>query len=204
MRSLINPIYRMLISQKHVNSFMFARDPYSRLWSAYIIDNIFLPDFWRSLSPDIVKKIRINASEIEKQCGNDVSFQEFIMFVILKVARGENLNEHSQPIYKLCSPCHSRFEVLGKSETFEKDSEYIFNTFGLREVSNKVSYTLNVEEKIKMLIKYNFDLQSSIKAICYNQTLVGQKLWTAFQFNGYISTENSIPRILYTGYIGQF
>ena len=190
--SLSNPINRMLISRQHVNSFMFARDPYSRLWSAYI-DKIFLPDFWRSVSPNIVKMVRINASDIEKQCGNDVSFQEFIKFVILKVANDENLNEHFVPIYRICSPCHSQFEVLGKLETFEKDSEYIFNKFGLRNVSDKVSYTLNVDEEVKMLIKYNFDLKGSIKAICYNRTLIAQKLWRAFQFNGYISTRTSVP-----------
>ena len=113
--------------------------------------------------------------------------------MILKVASCVNPNEHFIPIYKICSPCHSRFEVLGKSETFKKDSEYIFNSFGLRNLSDKVSDTLNVEEEVTMLIKHNFDLKSAIKMICYNRTHVAQRLCRAFQFNGYISNEKAIP-----------
>ena len=51
-----------LLLQKMVNSFMIARDPYSRLWSAYL-DKIFLPDFWLYLGRDIVRVERTNAAE---------------------------------------------------------------------------------------------------------------------------------------------
>ena len=192
-RPLSNPIYRTLLSQEHVNAFMFSRDPYSRLWSAYI-DKIFLPDFWRSISPGIASKFRPKANKTEKPCGNDVSFPEFIKFVIFKLSKGEGINEHFNPIYKQCSPCHMRFEVLGKLETFEKDSEYIFNNFDLKNVSNSVSYVINIEEEVNMLIKYNFDLEKHVQAKCYNRTMVAARLWKAFQFNGYISKDTSVPQ----------
>ena len=191
-RSLHNPIYRTLLSQDHVKAFMFSREPYSRLWSAYI-DKIFLPDFWRSISPGIASKFRPKVNKTEKQCGNDVSFREFLKYVIFKLSKGEGINEHFNPIYKQCSPCHMRFEALGKLETFEKDSEYIFNNFDLKNVSSSVSYTINVEEEVNMLIKYNFDLEKHIKTNCYDRIMVAERLWKAFQYNGYISKNTPVP-----------
>lgn len=193
-RPLSNPIVRTLLSQSHMNAFMFARDPYSRLWSGYV-DKYLLPDFWRSTGPVIVSRFRRNATNIERSCGNDVSFREFIMNVIDHLYGGRGLNEHFNPMFSLCSPCHMRFEVLGKLETFQKDAEYIFNKFGLKDLSEKVSYSVRVDEEINMLVKYNFDLEKSIKKICYNRTVVAQRLWKAFQINGYISKDNPFPSV---------
>ena len=87
-----------------------------------------------------------------------------------------------------------RFEVLGKLETFEKDSEYIFNNFDLTNWSDSVSYSIDVKEEVNMLIKYNFDLERHVQAKCYDRTIVAQRLWKAFQFNGYISKNTDVPQ----------
>ena len=68
---------RNTLSQKHTSAFMFSRDLYARLLSAYI-DKIFLPDFWRTLSPIILSALRSRAKNQEKQCGNNVSFYELM------------------------------------------------------------------------------------------------------------------------------
>ena len=188
------PIYRRrLVSQKHVNMFMFSRDPYSRLWSAYI-DKIFLPDFLGSLSPRIVSTLRPSSTNKEKPCGNDVSFQELIKYVTFKLSKGKNVNDHFNPIYRQCSPCDMRFDVLGKMETFEKDSEYIFDHFDLKNVSNSVSYVKDVKEEVNMLINYNLNLERYFTGKCYNRTVVALRLWQVFQYNGYLSKNKAVPQ----------
>ena len=193
-RPLSNPVIRALLSQKHINAFMFSRDPYTRLWSAYV-DKFFLPDFWRSDGPGIVANIRTNASVLAKNCGNDLTFPEFIKYVVKSLSKGNNLNEHFNPIFKQCSPCHMRFDVIGKLETFQKDSKYIFNRFGLNHLSEIVSFSKNVEEEIDMLINYNFDLENRVKKDCFSRIDVAQRLWKAFQITGYLSKDVPFPLI---------
>ena len=193
-RSLSNPIIRTLLSQKRIHAFMFARDPYSRLWSAYV-DKFYLPDFWRSIGPGIVTRFRADASVDRKACGNDVTFPEFIKYVVHALSQGNKLNEHFNSIFKQCSPCHIRFDVIGKLETFQKDSEYIFNNFDLKNMSKIVSFSKNVEEEINMLIKYNFDLERYIRRECYTRSDIAQRLWKTFQINGYVLKDVPFPSL---------
>ena len=191
-RQLSNPITRTLLSQRNMHVFMFSRDPYSRLWSAYV-DKFYLPDFWRSSAPGIASKFKVNATALDKTCGNNITFTDFLQYVTDTLSKGGNLNEHFNPMFKLCSPCHVRFDVIGKIETFQKDSEYIFKTFGLRNLSKVVSFSLDVEEEINMLIKYNFDLKKGIKKECYSTMDVAERLWKAFQINGHMSKDIPFP-----------
>lgn len=41
------------------------------------------------------------------------------------------LDEHWAPIYKFCTPCSIPFKVIGKVETFNRDSEFIIRQAGL-------------------------------------------------------------------------
>lgn len=192
---LDNPLIRKFISRRQFNAFMFSRDPYARLWSAYV-DKFFLPDFWQSNGVWIVSNFRANATRKQLVCGNDVTFEEFIKYVIHSLSTDQILNEHFNPIYRQCSPCHIKFKVLGKLETFQNDAQYIFKKFKLNDLSEKVSYSISVVDEVTMLIKYNFDLVDlgrQSKRICYDRTAVAEKLWKSFQFNGYISKDIPFP-----------
>lgn len=196
-RYLVNPVSRQLISQKHIKTFMFSRDPYTRLWSAYI-DKLLLPDFWQSqIARDVVLRLGGDASRIQEKCWKEISFSELTKYVIYMLTHRKKLDDHFSPIYQLCSPCHLRFDVLGKLETFENDASYIFKSFDLENLLNLISFSLNVSQEVSMLTKYNFVLARREEAVCRNLTFIAQRLWKAFQVNGYIS--KSIPALL--GYI---
>ena len=179
---------RKFISEKKINSFMFSRDPYSRLWSGYL-DKVYLPQFQRGIGIAIVKTVNRNATALDKSCGNNVTFAEFVEHVIRIVSSGKNLDNHFNPIFKECSPCHVSFDVLGKMETFQKDSEYIFNNFGLRNLSKLVSFSLNPKEETHMLIEFIFNLESK----CTPRAYITERIWKSFQFNGYISKDIPLP-----------
>ena len=60
--------------------FMFARDPYTRIWSAYL-DKFVLPLFWHT-GKEVVKEMRNNATKASLECGHDVTFKEFLFYIL--------------------------------------------------------------------------------------------------------------------------
>ena len=103
--------------QKMTNSFIVARDPYSRLWSAYL-DKIFLPDFW-NVGQYVVLAERREPKTLSLKCGYDVTFPEFIRFSV----RRHSVDSHFAPINTICNPCRTKFKFIGKQETFVSDAK---------------------------------------------------------------------------------
>lgn len=186
--SVQNPIVRMLMTNG--KSFMFSRDPYSRLWSAYI-DKFLLPDFWRTDAKAVVKKLRPNATEYERECANNVTFHEYLAFINLTYRYG--LNEHWDKMHRLCSPCHVQYDVIGKQESFGTDADLILAKFNLDYLKENTTKLNVVQEEITTLTKYNFNLESAIKKGCFDKFVVGKRLWEAFQLNGYIDRVTAFP-----------
>ncbi|XP_076472391.1 uncharacterized protein LOC143301861 [Babylonia areolata] len=89
--------------------FTFVREPYARLWSAYV-DKLLTPNvlFWRSTGRYIVGKFRKNPSEKSRRCGHDVTFPEFIRYVIdaqrTGPAPGRPLHPHPRPVQHVPPP----------------------------------------------------------------------------------------------------
>ncbi|XP_052798607.1 carbohydrate sulfotransferase 11-like isoform X2 [Mya arenaria] len=172
-------------------SFMFTREPYSRLWSAYI-DKFILPDFWRSEAHAVINNIRPNATQRQKRCANDITFLEFLQYIVKSSPR--DLNEHWQPVYRLCNPCLVAYSVIGKLETFGNDSQLILHKFGLENLINiSESKSRRAVEEVTNLVKYNFDLKHSIHKDCFDIEDIAMRLWTSFQYNGHIHRSIDIP-----------
>ncbi|XP_052791910.1 carbohydrate sulfotransferase 11-like [Mya arenaria] len=172
--------------------FMFAREPFSRLWSAYI-DKFFLPDFWEKEAPAVVSRVRSNVTSQQITCTIDVTFVEFLLYIVQ--SNTGTLNPHWRPVSKLCNPCHVEYDVIGKQETFANDSNLIINKFGLRKKIPKSTSTKSsrANEEITMLVKFNFDLEHSLPEGCFDAEDVAKRLWKAFQYNGYIHRSIEMP-----------
>ncbi|XP_060597805.1 carbohydrate sulfotransferase 9-like [Ruditapes philippinarum] len=187
--SVQNPITRMLMSKG--KSFMFARDPFSRLWSAYV-DKFLLPDFWKADAMHVLRRLRPNATSYGKNCVNDITFCEFLKYISLTHVR--KMNNHWERLHRVCSPCHEQFDVIGKIESFASDVDYILTKFNLDSLKRNISETNMVQVEIITLIKYNFDLERKIGQRCFDKIDVAMRLWLAFQFNGYIDRKNVFPK----------
>lgn len=44
---------------------------------------------------------------------------------------GGRFDEHWSPIYTFCTPCSINFTLIAKTETFQRDTEYIIRQAGL-------------------------------------------------------------------------
>ncbi|XP_067657348.1 carbohydrate sulfotransferase 11-like isoform X2 [Haliotis asinina] len=174
--------------------FMFARDPYSRLWSAYL-DKFFLPDFWRSFALHITRQ-RYDPTFEARKCGSDVSFSEFLEYVVSLLP--ENMNEHWQPIQYKCDPCQFKPNIIGKQETFGDDSRYILQGIGQEWIMNAFDHDAHVEEELSMLIDYNFALitKSRFYRNCTSRADIVRRLWQVFQLNGYLPIEETAESVV--------
>ncbi|KAL3866584.1 hypothetical protein ACJMK2_043871 [Sinanodonta woodiana] len=173
----------------YMKAFMFTRNPYTRLWSAYI-DKYFLPDFWRTDAKNVVLSVRENATSYSKRCANDVTFEEFLTYVVRM--SGSRMNEHYVPVHRLCSPCHMKFDYIGKQESFSADASFILDDLGLGYLNTSLAD--HVTEELKTLITYNFKLKTHLLSGCFHELDVARRLWLAFQINGYIPSEVNFPK----------
>ncbi|KAL8606188.1 hypothetical protein ACOMHN_053460 [Nucella lapillus] len=183
-------IERILRSYK---TFLFVRDPYSRLFSAYM-DKIFLPN---SRAVTLVRRSGLKNADGEKvlgKCFLHVTFEAFLQ----EVTNGDWRDSHWSPMHEHCGPCSVRFDYIGKMETFMADTEFILSQIG----ANLYSLTpeANHFESAKDL-RYLTDLAGEIfdkvkQRDCPSETYhcqVIQKIWIVLQTRGLLSKHIPYP-----------
>lgn len=120
-------------------SFLFVRDPFERLVSAYRnkLEGGKHP-YYKGLRTKIMKKYRKptamgsnGAGSYSSGSKSSPSFNEFVNYVIGQFEERSKFDEHWAPIYSFCSPCSINFTIIGKVETFGRDSEFIIREVGL-------------------------------------------------------------------------
>jgi len=134
--------------------FLVVRHPFERVISAYMDK---MEDYARDLKyrggyyyamygADIVAKYRKKYQEKFPKNSlfirKEPSFVEFVEFLIETPVN--NYDEHWKPQFILCPPCHFKFDVVVKMETFDRDTDFILsqrNLQGLVSLSKKHAST---------------------------------------------------------------
>ena len=111
-------------------TFMFVRNPISRLISSYKAK--FLGPNGPALSKvveDIIETFRPNSTHTSFKSG-PVTFQEFVKYVISwPKEKLYKMNVHWKPQYLECNPCQVKFDFIGKLETIRNDANLVLKTF---------------------------------------------------------------------------
>ncbi|CAG9829789.1 unnamed protein product [Diabrotica balteata] len=106
--------------------FLVARHPFERLLSAYrnkFLDNSPNNKYFKlRYGKHIIGKYRQHPSKADLQTGANVTFREFIQYLIKE---GVRTNEHWAPIYDLCLPCTLNYTFISHYETITDDSATI-------------------------------------------------------------------------------
>ena len=109
-------------------SFVFVRNPYTRLLSAY--NNKFAHRPLTSMYAKMVRNWSLeNRPGFKPPPGGEikVSFDEFIRHYI----GTKRKDIHWEDMFELCHPCHVHYNFIGFYETLATDSDYILNLVGV-------------------------------------------------------------------------
>ncbi|XP_064612877.1 carbohydrate sulfotransferase 11-like isoform X2 [Liolophura sinensis] len=115
---------------KNYFKFMIAREPLERVLSAYRNKFImkFSSTFQRLYGRKIIKRYRRNATEQAKEEGDDVSFAEFVQYLLdPRTVMEQPLNEHWIQQHKHCFPCTVNYDVIGHYENLDSDATHILH-----------------------------------------------------------------------------
>uniref|UniRef100_A0A3P9I9V9 Carbohydrate sulfotransferase n=1 Tax=Oryzias latipes TaxID=8090 RepID=A0A3P9I9V9_ORYLA len=114
--------------------FIFVREPFERLVSAYRnkFTRSYNTAFHKRYGTKIVRRHRQNPSPEALEQGNDVSFREFVQYLVdPRTQRDEPFNEHWERVHSLCHPCLIHYDVVGKYETLETDAQAVLRLAGV-------------------------------------------------------------------------
>ncbi|KAK6180229.1 hypothetical protein SNE40_012421 [Patella caerulea] len=168
---------------------MFVRDPYARLWSAYL-DKFYLPDFWY-VGKEIARR-RPRPKKHSLRCGHDITFREFIHYALSSDPK--SADGHWLPIVQLCDPCQFLPNFVGKVEHFNRDAKEILRNIGQGDILNNFSGSGHVKDEISLLVDDYFLVFRNTKK-CLKSSEFKQRIWTLFQYNGYIPNHVGLPEI---------
>ncbi|XP_071549737.1 carbohydrate sulfotransferase 11-like isoform X2 [Panulirus ornatus] len=160
--------------------FLIVRHPLERLVSAYrnklVKNSTSAADFKRRYGVSIMKKYRkgVSAQNISKS-GHGITFPEFVNYLVETGQDSlQSLNEHWAPYVDLCHPCTIKYNIIGKYETLDEDSEYILRKIGAPHdlhfpplvasrtaslvADHMASLTQELSQKLYNLYKFDFKL----------------------------------------------
>lgn len=123
----------MALKLQHYTKFLFVRDPFVRLISAF--RNKFArpnEDFYRQFGSVMVHRYGNVSGSLPKtaaeafKAGIKPTFQQFIAYLLDPETERERIfNEHWRQVYRLCHPCQVKYDFIGRLETLETDAEHL-------------------------------------------------------------------------------
>lgn len=141
----------------HYTSFLVVRQPFERVLSAYrnkLEDNQPSAKYFQArIGRYIIKRYRQNPSKIDLETGDNVTFREFVQYLIREGIRNDAANEHWKPIYELCYPCAVNYTFIGKYEHMDEDSDVILNMVNAPPILFPHSKSGQTSEKLKFYLR---------------------------------------------------
>lgn len=129
---ILCPVSRVKVKLKKYTKFLFVRDPFVRLISAY--RNKFEmrnEDFYRRFAQVMLRRYARQptppASADEAfAVGVTPTFAHFVQYLLDPDTERElPFNEHWRQVYRLCHPCQIDYDFVGHLETAEEDAEHL-------------------------------------------------------------------------------
>lgn len=175
---------------------LVARNPYTRLFSAYV-DKLFLLG---SINRSFGLKLNTGFTIVDYQrCGYRVSFTDFLYLLVETAMKKGEFDDHWSPIYRICDPCSINYQIISKQETLTRDAEYTLDHIEIEAPRrNSLKKILNSDAMYANTI---FSLISSLIADyrfyerdCPDILAFFKKVWKSLQIQGHVHELSSFPR----------
>ncbi|XP_077618121.1 carbohydrate sulfotransferase 11 [Crocuta crocuta] len=155
---------------KSYMKFLFVREPFERLVSAYRnkFTQKYNTSFHKRYGTKIIRRQRKNATQEALRRGDDVRFEEFVAYLIdPHTQREEPFNEHWQTVHSLCHPCHIHYDLVGKYETLEEDSNYVLRLAGVGSYLKFPTYAKSTRTTDEMTTEFFQNISSEHQTQLY-------------------------------------
>ena len=122
---------------KKYKKFMFVRDPFERLLSAY--RDCFWGEWkrkdpgWKNYRFKIREVLMEKAGLQIQRDADNTTFEEFVTFLYLKQNDGSEYNGHWHQQFSHCLPCQVQYDYIGHYETLQDDALFILRKFKLQD-----------------------------------------------------------------------
>ncbi|OWF53771.1 carbohydrate sulfotransferase 11-like [Mizuhopecten yessoensis] len=200
----VTNVFPTINEWKHIDAilrrstkFIIARDPLERLYSAYV-DKVFSPNpfYWDVLGTYIVKTFRDNTSKTT--CGHDVTFPEFLQYAVHAETTGKHVDVHVLSLWKSCSPCHVKYDIIGKMETFKDDTNYILDKLNL-EPYKAVLRNISIDAVNDALYDtaQAYVSMRGVATKCTSKQNTAERIWTKLKARGFIAADLPVPSNLF-------
>ncbi|XP_069139650.1 carbohydrate sulfotransferase 8-like [Argopecten irradians] len=172
--------------------FMFVREPYGKLVSGYV-DKFLMPNtlFWSTVGR-YAYKIQ-HGTDIK--CGHNLSFPDFLRYVVYVEHIGEHTNRHFTSINDHCRPCDIPYDFIGKMETFKDDFKTLMDTWNNIYDTNVTFGDFESETAYDRAMFYSkrlFGMKSGIeKCVSFMEGM--KRTWIGLQIQGIVSKYSHFP-----------
>ncbi|KAK6165605.1 hypothetical protein SNE40_022503 [Patella caerulea] len=176
--------------------FIMVREPYSRILSAYA-NKLFdiNPVYWSMYGRKVIKAVRKNPSNKSLSCGHDVTFPELVRYVVKPRAMKDS---HFIPISDKCSPCVVKYDIIGKMETFKRDTLHVLGRLNLTQLVMSEALQAMEEGMEIDTIKGNtnnllnyLSNKKTLKCVTYEEAF--KRKWRNLQIRGVIGSDVKYP-----------
>ncbi|XP_042368669.1 carbohydrate sulfotransferase 12-like [Plectropomus leopardus] len=124
---------------RHYTKFLFVRDPFTRLISAYRDKLLGYNDFYyKYFGWDILQRYgnMANPPKTKEEAfasGVRPSFHNFIQYLLDPQTQKQPFDSHWRHMHHLCNPCTIQYDFIGHQETLQQDTEQLLKMLKLQD-----------------------------------------------------------------------
>ncbi|XP_052784397.1 carbohydrate sulfotransferase 9-like [Mya arenaria] len=177
-------------------AFMFVRNPYARLFSAYV-DKIYTPNF--GMGDTIGREAATTVRNYTKDSNykHDITFREFVQYILKLDKDHKTIDGHFRPMSDHCDACAVPYTFIGQLETLQDDVSYLMNQW--RNEFPYFKFKFNDFEKESAI----HDARYEVGKLFFNRKYPDDKnfpfynksvrIWCSLQIRGIISKHSRFP-----------